>query len=92
MRKAIEITLFVALLIMLSVLPGYAQERGGATSAGATTLAAAPKVERAAFDAFLEIDGIQGETDDGPGGGSGGGGGSAPYCREDEELQMSICE
>ncbi len=92
MRKAIEITLFVALLIMLSVLPGYAQERGGTPPAGATSLAAAPTVQRAAFDAFLEIDGIQGETDDGPGGDSGSGGGSAPYCREDEELQMSICE
>ena len=28
MRKAIEITVFVALLVLLSVLPGYAQERG----------------------------------------------------------------
>ena len=84
MRKAIEITLFVALLVMLSVLPGYAQERDGARPAGSTTLAAAPTVQRSAFDAFLTLDGIDGE--------SGGPGGAAPYCREDEELQMSICE
>ena len=84
MRKAIEITLFVALLILLSVLPGYAQERGGVTPTGATTLAAAPTVQRAAFDAFLTLDGIDGESD--------GPGGAAPYCREDEEMQMSICE
>jgi len=84
MRKAIEITLFVALLVMLSVLPGYAQERGSDTPTGTSTLAAAPKVERSAFDAFLFIDGIDGESD--------GPGGATPYCREDEELQMSICE
>lgn len=87
MRKAIEITVFVALLVLLSVLPGYAQERDGATPAGAPTLAAAPTVQRAAFDAFLYIEGIPGESD--IPGGSGGGG---PYCREDEELQMSICD
>lgn len=62
--------------------PGYAQER-----AGATTIAAGPTARQAAFDAFLFIDGIAGETDD-----SGGGGGSTPHCYEDEELQMSICE
>ena len=91
MRKAIEITVFVALLVLLSVLPGYAQERGSDTPAGATGLAAAPSVQRSAFDAFLEIEGIRGETEDGPGGGGGGGGGGM-NCREDEELLMSICE
>jgi hypothetical protein len=84
MHKAIEITLFVALLVMLSVLPGYAQERGSDAPAGAAGLAVAPAVQRSAFDAFLTLDGIDGE--------SGGPGGAAPYCREDEELQMSICE
>ena len=89
MRQIIEIVILAALLIVLSVLPGYAQERGNATPTPTTTLAAAPAVQRAAFDAFLFIDGIDGETDDD---GAGGGGGSTPHCYEDEELQMSICE
>ena len=83
MRQIIEIVILAALLIVLSVLPGYAQERNGATP---TALAAPPTVQRAAFDAFLFIDGIDGETEDS------GGGGSTPHCYEDEELQMSICE
>ena len=86
MRQIIEIVVLAALLIVLSVNPGYAQERAGATPTGATTIAAAPTARQAAFDAFLLIDGIDGETDDG------GGGGSTPHCYEDEELQMSICE
>ena len=88
MRKAIEITVFVALLIMLSVLPGYAQERDGATPDGPATLAAAPTVQRSLYDAFLTIDGVDGESGE-PGGGSGGG---SSNCREDDELQMSICD
>jgi hypothetical protein len=64
MRKSIEITLFVALLILLSILPGYARERGGSTPTGATTLGAAP-VERAAVDFLLTLDGIPAESDDG---------------------------
>ena len=84
MRQIIEIVILAALLIVLSVLPGYAQEGNGPTPAA---LAAPPTVQRAAFDAFLFIDGIDGESDDG-----GGGGGSTPHCYEDEELQMSICE
>jgi hypothetical protein len=89
MRQIIEIVISAALLIVLSVLPGYAQERGGVTPAGATTLTAAPTERAAAFDAFLFIDGIAGETDDKD---DSGGGGSTPHCYEDEELQMSICE
>ena len=83
MRQIIEIVILAALLIVLSVLPGYAQERNGATP---TALAAPLTVQRAAFDAFLFIDGIDGETD------GGGGRGSTQHCYEDEELQMSICE
>ena len=74
---------YLCVVLLLSVLPGYAQERNGATPAA---LAAPPTVQRAAFDAFLFIDGIDGETD------GGGGGGSTQHCYEDEELQMSICE
>jgi hypothetical protein len=87
MRQTIEIVILAALLIVLSVLPGYAQEHGNATPTPAAKLAATPAVQRAAFDAFLFIDGIDGETGD-----TGDGGGSTPHCYEDEELQMSICE
>ena len=83
MRQAIEIVILAALLIVLSVLPGYAQERGGAAPTGATVLTNAPRVDRAAY---IRFDGIDGESD------GGGGGGSVPHCWEDEELQMSICE
>ena len=86
MRQIIEIVVLAALLIVLSVYPGYAQGRAGANPDGAIIIAAEPKARQAAFDAFLLIDGIDGETDDG------GGGGSTPHCYEDEELQMSICE
>ena len=86
MRQAIEIVILAALLIVLSVLPGYAQERSGAAPTGATVPTDAPRVDRAAY---IRFDGIDGESDDG---GGGGGGGSAPHCWEDEDLQMSICE
>lgn len=43
----------------------------------------------AAFDYFLDLDYVKGES----GGGSGGGGGGAPSnCWEDHKLQMSICD
>ena len=90
MRMVIEIVVLAALVIVLTALPGHAQERS-TVKPTATTLAAPPEVQRAAFDAFLFIDGIPGETDDSPGGG-GGGGSSEPHCYEDEEQQMSICE
>ena len=83
MRQAIEIVILAALLIVLSVLPGYAQDRSGAAPTGATVLTDAPRVDRAAY---IRFDGIDGDLSDG------GGGGSAPHCWEDEELQMSICE
>lgn len=84
MRQAIEIVILAALLIVLSVLPGYAQERSGAAPTGATVLTAAPRVDRAAY---MRFEGIDGDLTDGD-----GGGGSAPHCWEDEDLQMSICE
>lgn len=83
MRQAIEIVILAALLIVLSVLPGYAQERSGAAPTGAAVLTNAPRVDRAAY---IRFDGIDGDLSDG------GGGGSAPHCWEDEDLQMSICE
>lgn len=56
----------------------------------------------AAFDYFLELEGVKGESSDGggggggggdpSGGGGGGGGGTPPNCWEDEKLQMSICD
>lgn len=82
MRKAIQIVVLAALLVVLSALPGYAQDRSGAAPTGATVLTDAPRVDRAAY---IRFDGIDG--DDG-----GGGGGSVPHCYEDDELQMSICE
>ena len=84
MRQAIEIVILAALLIVLSVLPGYAQERSGAAPTGATVPTDAPRVDRAAY---IRFDGIDGESD-----GGGGGGGSVPHCWEDEELQIRIYE
>jgi len=83
MRQAIEIVILTALLIVLSVLPGYAQDGAGAAPTGATALTDAPRVQRAVY---IRFDGIDGDWSDG------GGGGSVPHCWEDEELQMSICE
>ncbi|MEI2776544.1 MAG: hypothetical protein V9G19_11370 [Tetrasphaera sp.] len=92
MRQIIEIVILAALLLVLSVLPGYAQERGNATPTPTTTLAAAPAVAARRSMRFCSLMASMVKLTMPAPMTAPVVGGSTPHCYEDEELQMSICE